>query len=144
MNRFPHQHHPSPKKSLPMLPRANHGPTQAFSGQFGSEVGYWGSEMGYFGSIPGFPGPNPGQFGSEPGYFGSILGRFRAFLGQNRAVLGPVFPSREPPPPREMCKNFTSQPTRTNAPPPPRFPKTTQIIGCLSQIAPNSPLSVYR
>ena len=88
----------SHKKSLPMLPRANHGPT------------------------PGFFGPNPGQFGSELGYFGSILGRFRAFPGQNHADLGPVSPPEEPPSPRGACKNFTSQPVHADAPSPPRFP----------------------
>ena len=108
------------KKSLPTLPRANHG------------------------STPGFFGPNPGQFGSEPGYFGSLLGRFWTSPGQNHAVLGPIFPSQKPPPPRETCKNFTSQPAHRIAPPPPRFPKFAQNSAILSQITPNSPLSVYR
>ena len=111
---------PPPKKSLPLLPRVNHGPT------------------------PSFFGPNPGLFGSDSGYFGSILGRFLAFPGQNHAVLGPISPSRGAPPPREMCKNFTSQPACSNAPSPPLFPKITQIIGCLSHLLLKTPLSVYR
>ena len=83
---FPHSNKTSPntfpaQKSLPTLPRANHGPT------------------------PGFFGPNPGHFGSELGYFGSILGRFWAFPGQNRTVLDPVSSSWElPSTPGDMQK----------------------------------------
>ena len=89
----------------------------------------------------GFFGPNTGQFGSEPGYLGLIPG----FPGPESHQFWPPFPlSGSPLCPGKLCKNFTSQPAHLNAPSFSRFPKITQNIGCLSQIAPNLPLSVYR
>ena len=125
---------PPPKNPSPCSPRIKRKPPP----------GFFGPNPGQFGSEPGFFGPNPGQFGSEPGYFGSILGRFQASPGQNRTNFGPRSPSREPPPPREMCKNFTSQPAHANTALPSRFPKITQNNTILSQITRNLLLSVYR
>ena len=63
-------------------------------------------------ALPGSNASRPrafsGQTRANLGQKWAILGRFRAFPGQNRTNLGPRSPSREPPPPREMCKNFTS------------------------------------
>ena len=108
------------KKSLPTLSRANHGPIPDFfgpnQGQFGSDSGYFGSEPGYFGSIPGFP-------------------------GQNHAVLGPVSPSREP---LSAPGNVQKLHPPVRASKRTLFPKITHNNALLSQIIPNSPLSVYR
>ena len=67
---LPKNHPPTPslhKKSLPMLPRVNHGP------------------------IPGFFGQTRANLGQNR----AIWGRFRAFPGQNRADLAPISPSQE-------------------------------------------------
>ena len=93
---------PPHKKSLPTLLRANHG------------------------STPGFFGPIWVGFG----LFWVKVGLFRVDSGLSRVKTAPFWaplplPST-PPPPRGMCKNFISQPARTNTTLPLRFPKFTQ------------------
>ena len=85
---------------------------------------------------PSQPWPDPRLFRAKPGpiwvrtgLFWVAFGSIPGFPGPKSRCFGPRFPLPwSPPPPRETCKNFTSQPVHPSAPSPPQFPKIAQNI----------------
>ena len=100
--------------------------------------------LGFFRAKHGPIWVRTGLFWVRTGLFRVAFGSIFGFSGSESGRFGPRFPLPGAPPPREMCKNFTSHSPHADAPSPPRFLKVAQNSAILSQITPNLPLSVYR